>query len=189
MIVKARSTKHEARRGYTLIELIVAIGLFSIVMTLATGAYLIMINVNRQTQGLATGINNLAFVLESMTTAMRTGSAYCSNGDCVEGGSGSTFSFRNQSGAYVTYDLDEGEGTVKSCQSPTAFCTPITPLTAPAVKVTSLSFWPSGIEPESAGDTYQPYVTITISGIVTVAPSKTQVFSVESSVIMRGSDI
>ncbi|MDE1945523.1 MAG: prepilin-type N-terminal cleavage/methylation domain-containing protein, partial [Patescibacteria group bacterium] len=60
-------------RGYTLIELIVAIGLFAVVMTLASGAYLIMIGVNRETEGLATGIDNLSFVLESMTTAMRTG--------------------------------------------------------------------------------------------------------------------
>ena len=42
--MEARSTKHEARNGYTLIELVVAVGLFALVMTLASGAYLLMID-------------------------------------------------------------------------------------------------------------------------------------------------
>ena len=58
-------------RGYTLIELMVAVGLFAIVMMLASGAYLVMIGVSRQTQGIATGVDNLAFALETMTRITR----------------------------------------------------------------------------------------------------------------------
>lgn len=171
-------------RGYTLVELIVAIGLFAIVMTLATGAYLIMINVNRQTQGLATGIDNLSFVLSSMTTAMRTGSGYCSGGYCTDGSPGSSFSFIDQTGRYVRYGLVGSD--IESCVSASAFCTPNTPLTATALTITSLTFLPKGT---AKGDGYQPYVTITISGTVSVGPGKTEPFSVESAVVMRGSDI
>src|SRR3989344_5757603 len=132
MIMKARSTK----QGYTLIELIVAVGLFAIVMTLATGAYLVMIGVNRHTQGLATGINNLTFVLESMTTAIRTGKAYCGGGaPCVEGANIDSFSFRDAEGTYVRYARTSTAlgGAIGVCTSQTTFCSTYTPLTAPAV--------------------------------------------------------
>ena len=62
--------------GYTLVELIVAVGLFALVMLLAAGAYLMMIGVNRQAQGIATGIDNLSFALETMTRSIRTGTNY-----------------------------------------------------------------------------------------------------------------
>src|SRR3989338_11534095 len=85
-------------RGYTLIELIIAVGLFALIMMLASGAYLVMIGINRQVQSIATGIDNLAFALETMTRTIRTGTSYsCNNsGDCNSGGT--TFSVRNSSG-------------------------------------------------------------------------------------------
>ena len=175
--------------GYTLIELIVAIGLFSIVMMLATGAYLVMIAANRQTQGLATGINNLSFVLDSVTTAMRTGSAYCEGGTyCTDGVAASNFSFIDQRGQHVRYGpLANPDGTfaVATCVG-TTYCTLNTPLTDPAVAITSLRFVPTGTAKD---DGLQPYVTIYIAGTVQVAPGKIQTFAVESSVIMRGTDI
>ena len=73
-------------------------GLFSLVMLLASGAYLVMIGISRQTQSVATGINNLSFALEAMTRTIRTGTNYsCDNGgDCSNGGS--IFSVRNING-------------------------------------------------------------------------------------------
>lgn len=179
---KKGCTQHGKKSaGFTLVELIVAVGLFAIVMTLATGAYLVMISANRQTQGLATGINNLSFVLDSMTTAMRTGSAYCGNTALT---CGTTFSYRDQKNNYVEYGLVGG--VIESCISPTAYCSPNTPLTESRVTVSNLTFVPSGT---TRGDTSQPYTTIYVTGTVTVGPGKTQNFSIESSVIMRGSDI
>jgi len=185
MIMKARSTK----QGYTLIELIVAVGLFSIIMTLSTGAYLVMIGVNRHTQGLATGINNLSFALESMTTNIRTGSAYCSASDCIAGVNSSSFSFRDRNGAYVRYGLVNG--TIMVCKSQTGFCNPLTAGTAvttppPAVSVTRLTFNATGI---ATTDVLQPYVRMNISGTVTTAPGKTQTFDVQTGAIMRGTDL
>lgn len=177
----SRSRHLRTKRGYTLIELIVAVGLFSIIMTLSTGAYLVMIGVNRHTQGLATGINNLAFALESMTTNIRTGTAYCSAPSTT---CSTTFSFRDRSGAYVEYGLVGG--AVMVCKSQTAFCAPNTAVTAPAVNVTQLTFNATGI---AATDALQPYVRINIAGTVTTAPGKTQPFAVQTGAIMRGTDL
>ncbi|MFA6969108.1 MAG: prepilin-type N-terminal cleavage/methylation domain-containing protein, partial [Candidatus Paceibacterota bacterium] len=90
-------------RGYTLIELIIAVGLFALVMLLASGAYIMMIGLSRQAQGIATGINNLSFALETMTRDIRTGTNYnCGGlGDCSSGAS--VFSFKNESGVTVSY--------------------------------------------------------------------------------------
>lgn len=179
------STQKTRAGGYTLVELIVAVGLFSIVMTLATGAYLIMIGANRQTQGLATGINNLTFVLNTMTISMRTGNLYCEGSTyCSEGGSGTTFSFRDQGGRYVTYGLVGT--TIESCTSTSAYCAPNAALTAPAITVNSLVFKPSGTPKH---DGYQPYVSIYMTGVVNIAPGKTQSFAVETGVAMRVSDL
>ena len=73
-------------RGYTLIELIVAVGLFSFVMTLVSGAYFLMIGINRQAQSIATGINNLSFALETMSRTIRTGYDYDCGGASSCGG-------------------------------------------------------------------------------------------------------
>ena len=41
-------------RGFTLIEMIVAVGLFAMVAMIASGAYLIMISANREAQAITT---------------------------------------------------------------------------------------------------------------------------------------
>lgn len=183
------SPRRLKRAGYTLIELIVAVGLFAIVMTLATGAYLIMINANRVTQGLATGIDNLSFVLDTMTTSMRTGTQFaCASTNNVPAncsGGGAVVSFKSQQGCTVSYT--RSGNTVVENQSG-AGCPTLSniALTAPAVKVTNLRFYVTGT---ANTDTYQPYVSIVISGTVETSPGKTKSFNVESSMIMRGTDL
>ena len=165
--------------GYTLIELIVAVGVFALVMTLASGAYLVMVGVNRQAQSTATGINNLSFVLESLVRNVRTGTNY-------QPISASSFSFTNQDGTMLTYAFGSQaglNGTVGAITLNGA------PLTDPLVDVTSLTFYTSGTASSDPSGTYQPYVTITLSGTVSAGPGKTQSFSVETSAAMRGSDI
>ena len=61
-------------RGYTLIELIVAVGLFALVMTLVSGAYLVMISVTQAGSRYGDWSDNLSFALETMTRTIRTGS-------------------------------------------------------------------------------------------------------------------
>lgn len=168
-----------AKRGYTLIELIVSVGLFAIIMMLASGAYLIMINVNRQTQAIATGINNLSFALESMTRSIRTGRSYSQ----LVGPN--TFSFIDQSGCSITYGVSAGR--IVQTESGTG-CPSLsnTPLTAPSVNVTSLMF---SYSDTPRGDDYQPYVTMVVSGTVSSGPGQTEPFTVETSATMRGTDL
>jgi prepilin-type N-terminal cleavage/methylation domain-containing protein len=171
--------KNNMTRGYTLIELIVAVGLFALIMTLASGAYLLMIGLNRQAQGIATGINNLSFALETMTRTIRTSTQYgcpIAGTDCS--GGGSTFVVTDANKHSVTYTSSGGVITQNGAA-----------LTDLSVTISSLMFYVSGTKTTSAGDYNQPHVTIIISGTVSSPGKASQYFNVETGATMRGTDL
>lgn len=172
--------------GYTLVELIVAVGLFAFVMTLSSGAYLMMIGMNHRAQGVATGINDLSFALEMMTREILTGSAYdCGGtGDCPSPIGAHSFSFRNTSGVQVTYDVDSSSGALRRTLGAVQSA-----LTGSSVTITNLTFYASGTQ-KAPGDYEQPHVSITISGTVSAGAGKPQQsFTLEAGATMRGTDI
>ncbi len=175
------SPTRSVQSGYTLVELIVAVGLFAFVMTLSSGAYLMMIGLNRQAQGVAIGIDDLSFALESMTRDIRTCSEYnCGGlGDCPSGAS--SFSFRNRNGVLVTYGLSGASltKTLNSVQNT---------LTDPSVTISSLLFYAYGTSPAPT-DYQQSRVVIIVSGTVSTGAGKEEPFTVETSATMRGTDI
>lgn len=177
--------RFRAHRGYTLIELIVAVGLFALVMTLAAGAYLMMISINRQAQAQATGINNLSFALESMTRDIRTGTQYsCGSvsgqGDCSQG---SSFTFQDESGDWITYSLSGG--SIIRRDSTTG---QTSPLTDPSASVSALTFTVVGTA-RGPANTDQARTTMVVSGSVSAGPGKTLPFTVETGATMRGTDL
>ncbi len=68
--------KQTNQRGFTLIEMIVSLGVFSVVVTTAVGAMLVLIATNQQLQAEQSVMTNLAFALDTMTREMRTGYNY-----------------------------------------------------------------------------------------------------------------
>ncbi len=66
----------QKEKGFTLIEMIVSLGVFSIVITIAVGALLVIISTNKQLQTEQSVMSNLAFAMDSMTREMRTGYSY-----------------------------------------------------------------------------------------------------------------
>lgn len=154
-------------RGFTLIELVVAVGVFAVVMTLVSGAYIVMIHVTQRAQGTSSGIDNLSFALETMTRTIRTGTDYRLIGHM--------FTVRNQKGVDVRYELFDD-----------AIMQNNVPLTDPSVHVTDLTFALSG---RIAGDAKQPYVTITIAGTVSTTAENSETFNIRTSAVMRAIDL
>ncbi|MDB5244413.1 MAG: seg [Parcubacteria group bacterium] len=181
-------SQKKSRNGFTLVELIVSVGLFAVVMTLAAGAYLLMISISQQTQGTTTAVNNLSFALESMVRGIRTGTGYsCSASqlsvDCTAGGS--SFSYRDASGATITYQLAGPNGKQYIAKNASLF-----PITDPSlINITSLGFFVVGTSPASGGNYDQPYVTIVVSGTVSIGKGKTQSFTMQTGAVMRGTDL
>lgn len=170
-------------RGYTLIELMVAIGLFAFVMTLTSGAYLMMISFNRRAQALASGVDNLSFALETMTRSIRTGHSYnCGGlGDCPSGAN--SFVFTDVSGKSVTYTTStqsDGSATVGDITANGVA------ITSPNVNVTGLTFVAAGT---ANTDAIAPNVIIRVSGTVSAGPGRTEPFTIETMAEMRGTDI
>jgi len=73
--------KFRASSGFTLIEMIVSLAIFSIVAVVALGALMKIISANKKAQTLMSAMTNLNFALESMSREMRMGSNfYCDSG-------------------------------------------------------------------------------------------------------------
>ena len=62
--------------GFTLIEMIVSLAVFSVVVTISVGALLVLIATNQQLQNEQSVMTNLSFALDSMTREIRTGVNY-----------------------------------------------------------------------------------------------------------------
>ncbi len=64
------------RFGFTLIEIIVSISIFTVVMLVTMGALLTLNDSSRKAQALRTVIDNLNFAVEDMNRKIRTGDSY-----------------------------------------------------------------------------------------------------------------
>ncbi len=68
--------KHPKQKGFTLVEMVVSVALFSTAITIAVGALLVLISSNQQLQQEQSVMTNLSFALDSMTREIRTGTHY-----------------------------------------------------------------------------------------------------------------
>lgn len=169
-------------RGYTLLELIVSVGIFSIVMLAATGAYLTLIKLDRQARAVNDVANNLSFAVDSMARTIRTGTSY----DCVpgQGGAncttspGASFGFNDSESPSrsIIYSLSNGQivATINGG-------TPV-PLTDPRITVSALDFRVRGV---GTGDGLQPQVTFSIKGTMNTGPGASTSFSIHGGATRR----
>ena len=78
--------------GFTLVEMIVSLAVFSIVLTVSVGALLVLVATNQQLQAEQSVMTNLSFALDSMTREIRTGSGYYCESHPNTNGPGAIFS-------------------------------------------------------------------------------------------------
>lgn len=84
--------------GFTLVEMIVSLALFSIVITIAVGSLLVIVASNEQLQDEQSVMTNLSFALDSMTREIRTGTDYyCDAQNSSNAGPSGKKIFRNGS--------------------------------------------------------------------------------------------
>lgn len=68
--------KNTQQQGFSLVELLVSISIFTAVMTMSVGTLLVLIDANAKAQNIQTVMTNITFALDSMTREIRTGSKY-----------------------------------------------------------------------------------------------------------------
>ncbi|MDP2676438.1 MAG: type II secretion system protein [bacterium] len=155
--------------GFTLIEMIVAIGIFTIAMLISTGAILSISAAQKRAAAIQNVQDNIRFALETMAKEARLGySFHCGSAidevltdprDC--GGGGPSFTFFNARGEVVSYQLRNGQIERWSGPPDNTFF----PVTSQNASIDRLDFYVFG---SGVGDDVQPRVVITARGSATV---------------------
>lgn len=166
-------------RGFTLVEIIVSVGLFSVVMLVATSAYLSIITLDKEGRATNELVANLHFTIESMVRNVRTGVSYT----CAGAGNGtcSQLSFTDASGQPTTYLL-KSDGTLGQCV--TGSCTSVTAvsLTDSRITITNLLFNVRGV---GSGDSVQPQVLMSIQGTMPSSSNRSVNFTLQTTAAQR----
>ncbi len=185
--------KIDKKKGYTIIETMIAISLFLVVIMIGMGALLNANLLHIKSQDMRSIIDNLSFIMEDMSNNLRTGYDYhCIDDDnvtainphsCANGGG---ISFKSTLGDQWVYAIYP-DGSIQKSVSGGATGT-FTVLTLPEVKISSVSgFSVVGAEPPP-GNTQQPFVTIRLVGTITYKDIITP-FSLQTSISQRLVDI
>ncbi len=165
--------------GFTLIEMIVAVSIFTIVVFISIGALLSISDANRKANILRSVMDNLNFAMENMARSVRTGNGYLCNGVGNCSGGKDNFTFTNQEGKPVTYSFYEtnGKGTIEISKNGGNNLR----ITSPEVDIDKLTFYVSGV----GTDGKQPKVTITIIGTAGIKDKFKTSFSIQTTVSQR----
>jgi type II secretion system protein J len=199
-------------QGFTLVEVLVSLSIFTFVTTAAVGVLLVMIDANRKSQNTQIAMTNLSFALDSMTRDIRTGTSYyCANNttdvdsaadsffsvtqdnDCSGGNQAFAFTESGQSltsgcsvGANdrrVGFRLNNGVIERSLCGIPDWQT-----LTSSEVTISTLDFVVTGSD-SSSPDTDPPLVTIYIEGSVSDVRDADATFSIQTTVTQQLLDI
>lgn len=176
-------------RGFTLLEMIVALGVFAVAATIATSSLLSLTDAQKKAFALQNTYDNLRFSLETMAKDIRTGDSYYCGGsaddipsvasskDCSAGGA--VLTYKNFPNKLVSYRLANGRiekltnGALDGA------------LTAGDVFIERFTFYVLGSLPSSSESIPEhPRVTIVVEGVAGSGRSASR-FNLETTVAQR----
>lgn len=187
-----------AEGGFTLIEVLVSLALFTIVVTMSVGTLLILIDTNSKAQNMQSVMTNLGYALDSMTRDIRTGTYYqCSSNltlttgsktisNCSSGGSAFAFtesgaSLTGVAGGRIGFQLNNGRIERNLANNGWS------PITPSDVTINTLDFVVTGTDP---ADPYAPTVTIFISGTANLGSGQTSdTFELQTTITQQQVDV
>lgn len=161
-------TNKNNENGLTMIELIVAIGIFSLVIGMTIGIFVLAITTQRRITALKNVNDNVRFTIESMAREIKTGKNFSSIGGSL--------SFNNANGEAVVYRLNASI-IEKSSNGGTNYSA----VTGPEVTINYLNFYLMG---QLASDGLEPRITITI-GATSQAGNQSANLKVQTTISER----
>ncbi|MFZ3015834.1 MAG: prepilin-type N-terminal cleavage/methylation domain-containing protein [Minisyncoccia bacterium] len=179
----------KTKKGFTIIETMIAISLFLVIVMVGMGALLNANLIHRKSQDMRSIMDNLSFIMEDISRNLRTGYNYhcIDNGvvtsvnlhSCILNGKG--ISFKSSSGDQWVYAIFQNGNTSSIKKSVDGGVTFVT-LTSSEVDIdTNSSFYVTGAE---LSDGKQPFVLLRLIGKITYKGVETP-FSLQTSVSQR----
>jgi prepilin-type N-terminal cleavage/methylation domain-containing protein len=100
-----------SRKGFTLVEFLVAMTLFSIIVSIAVGGFVRALRTQQQLVGLISANSNISLTMEQMSRELRTGDSF----DCDPSSPPNcpSVNFINSSGQAITYRLNAADQTIE----------------------------------------------------------------------------
>lgn len=204
-MLKFKKMKRFKKDGFTLIEMIVSLGVFTIIALISAGSFLIVLGAQKKSISAGNIQENLRITLEMMAKEIRTGTSYyCGSSkddfgsgsdtrDCSVGGLALTFYFTNRTLIYrvnnqrIEKYIDGNTSLACPVSDPTDDdCFSI--ITFPEVKIDNLTFYVTGSDIVS--DTAQPKVTIVLKGSMDMTSKASESeFNIQTTVSQRRLDL
>ena len=178
--VKSQKSKVARTRGFTLAEVLIAMGLFITVLSIVSDIFIQNLRSVRVSVALANANANASITLEQMSRDLRTGSGFISSRP-------DEISFINSLGATVTYQLNTTSKAIEKSVNSGAFV----PVTATDVGILSLNFTllcnPPGCT--TATDGYPQRITVVLRVTPTgISALNVPIINLQTSVSARGLD-
>jgi prepilin-type N-terminal cleavage/methylation domain-containing protein len=184
LVIKMEKKNIKKNKGFTLIEMLVAMTLFSFVITIALGALFTILKANEKAKIMKTVVNNLNVALEGMSREIRVGSEYNNSN-----GSTSHFKFKTKEGCVGEYKLEDKlikrRIKRKDPEDPSSVCgdkgdANFVAITGSDMEITDLSFNITGV----GADSFQPRVLILLKGKID-RPNINEVFNIQTTISQR----
>lgn len=191
--------QNKALRGFTLVEMLVSVGLFAIIMTISVGTLIILIDASNNAQAMQNITSNLSFALDKMSRTIRTGySYYCTSSpnvslqdganDCVSGATALIFT-DSRTGYRTAYRFNSASSTIEERVADRfGDGGSWLPLTSNDVLIEDIRFYVTGSVSLSNGDGRQPTMRMLLRGRASDALVEAPIFYMQSSVVSRSID-
>ncbi len=200
------SNNFKSKKGFTLVELLVATAVFMSVMVVAISSLMIIINSNKQSESIKSVVDNVTFAIDNISRNLRSGTdyhCYPETGvpDCPGGGDEISATVTLPNGAtttifykFVKNPLGVNEGNIQKCdRSINLFC-PLggwKSMTAPIsnVNITNVTFYVLGATQSgktvSCPSRTQPRIILTGTGQVISKNGNTSDFTLQTTFSRR----
>lgn len=185
------TTSGSLSKGFTLVELIVSLGLFTVVVLGATGAMLSMLDANRKAQAIRSAMDGLGFALDDIGRTVRVGWNYgCpSSASVFTSCLGGDTSIKIETDAGVIEYYFSGGKIKKSFTPPIGTGYSGLDLTPEGVTLSRVTFYVLGnqelLNDGLPPDPDQPRVIISLEGSAGTKAGLTSNFKIQTTVTAR----
>jgi len=146
------------RSAFTLVELLVAIGLFGVIVSIAIGGFVRALRTQRQVVALINANSNVSLVIEQIAREIRTGYNFCES-TCTP----TSLNFTDAKNHHIVYDYlpSVGHGAITRQEDSGE----VVPITADNVDIRYLNFTrlQDANSPSPTDPLYPPRITINIT--------------------------